>query len=500
MPNKKIYVSGFDDAQLIVTINLITKYCIKNNIREVIFDFANNSVSPLLEKSEEFKKFKSKFNIINFKEVRKNNLVKLFFYLIINFFKIIKISINLDRKKLLEKKLSWFNCQINHSIWDSCYLFQNENKLTPSLISKLHYSTVIFAHIFYAKLLRSLNVKTVFMGHLVYASKAKIAQFRKDKIRIIGHTAESYFELNNHKDMMWMIIDKNHIKNLNKKLLEKYTNKYWKKRIKGYGVGEDTRIASKSLNKFKPQNYKNIIMLHIFKDSPFNYIDRDRIFADYYEWVEKTLEILCNSEERWVVRIHPNAKRWGEDSEKIFKLIYNRVCLKMGKKPNIYFDKKKISNLDIFKSANKIVTFSGTPHIEAVCFGLKPIIISDVTLSALSKKLVLKPKSLNEYKYLILNNENIDNFKSRKLESDFAKKILFITENTLSFSKQLKVKLIYRNDQNIKLIKNLKQTILMFKNKNTRLKLNSSFDYLDTKFKRTFSWKYFKLFKKKYTL
>ena len=99
-----------------------------------------------------------------------------------------------------------------------------------------------------------------------------------------------------------------------------------------------------------------------------------------------------------------------------------------------------------------------------------------------------------------MNNENIDNFKSRKLESDFAKKILFITENTLSFSKQLKVKLIYRNDQNIKLIKNLKQTILMFKNKNTRLKLNSSFDYLDTKFKRTFSWKYFKLFKKKYTL
>ena len=162
--------------------------------------------------------------------------------------------------------------------------------------------------------------------------------------------------------------------------------------------------------------------------------------------------------------------------------------------------KKKISNLDIFKSANKIVTFSGTPHIEAVCFGLKPIIISDVTLSALSKKLVLKPKSLNEYKYLILNNENIDNFKSRKLESDFAKKILFITENTLSFSKQLKVKLIYRNDQNIKLIKNLKQTILMFKNKNTRLKLNSSFDYLDTKFKRTFSKKYFKLFKKKYNL
>ena len=112
----------------------------------------------------------------------------------------------------------------------------------------------------------------------------------------------------------------------------------------------------------------------------------------------------------------------------------------------------------------------------------------------------MKPKSLKEYKDLILNNENKDKFKSKKYESDFAKKILFITENTLSFSKQLKVKLIYRNDKNIKLIKNLKQNILMFKNKNIKLKLWSSFDFLDTKFKRTFSWKYFKLFKKKYSL
>ena len=181
MSNKKIYVSGFDDAQFIITFNLITKYCIKNNITDVIFDFEFNTASPLLRKSKEYKKFKSKFNIINFKEVKKNNLGKLFFYLILNFFKIIKISINLNRKKLLEKKLSWFDCQINHSIWDSCYLFQNEDKLTPSLISKLYYSKVIYSHIFYAKLLRSLNVKTVFMGHLVYASKAKIAQFRKDK-------------------------------------------------------------------------------------------------------------------------------------------------------------------------------------------------------------------------------------------------------------------------------------------------------------------------------
>ncbi len=500
MSNKKIYVSGFDDAQLVITFNLVTQYCTKNNITDVILDSDINNISPLLRRSKEYKEFKSKFNIIKFKEVKKKNLGKLFFYLILNFFEIIKISINLNRKKLLEKKLNWFDCQINHSIWDSCYLFQNENKLMPSLISKFYYSTVIFSHIFYAKVLKSLNVKTAFMGHLVYASKAKIAQFRKDKIKIIGHTSESYFELNSKKDMMWTIIDKDHIKHLNKKLLEKYTYKYWSKRLKGYGLGEDTRIASKSSNKFEPQDYKNIMMLHIFKDSPFNYIDRERIFSDYYEWVEKTLEIMCDSNERWIVRSHPNATRWGEDSEKIFKLIYDKVCLKMQRKPNIFLDKKKISNIDIFKSANKIVTFSGTPHIEAVCFGSKTIIISDVTLSVISKNLVLKPKNLSEYKNLILNKQNKYKFKSNKLESDFAKKILFITENTLSFQKQLNQRLIYRNDKNIKLIRNLNQNILMLKKKDIKLKLYNSFDYLDTKFKRTFSWEYLKLFKKKYTL
>ena len=497
MEDKKIYVSGFDDAQLVITLQLLNKFSKKKKIKDIIFD---QNPSKLLKSTREYKKFITEFNLINFKTIKNKNKINLLFFLIKNLLKIIKISTTINRKKLIDKKLDWFDCQIYHSVWDSCYLYQDEKKLTPTLYSKFYYTFVVYAHIFYAKIIKSLNVDSAFLGHLVYGSKAKIAQFRRDKVRIIGHSAESYFELKNHKDMMWMIIDKDHTKYLNKELLEKHTNRYWNKRIRGYGVGEDTRVASKSLDKFKTQNYKNIIMLHIFKDSPFNYIDRERIFSDYYEWVEKTLEILCDSDEKWIVRTHPNAKRWGENSEKIFQLIYNKVCLKMRKKPNIILDKKKISNLDIFKSANKIVTFSGTPHIEAVCFGSKPIIISDVTLSAISKKLVLKPKNLKEYRNLILNNNNLDKFKSKKLESDFAKKILFITENTLSFQKQLNQKLVYRNDKNIKLIKNFNQNINKIRNKNIMLKLDCSFDYLNTKFKRTFSWKYFGLFKKEYRL
>ena len=262
-------------------------------------------------------------------------------------------------------------------------------------------------------------------------------------------------------------------------------------------MSEDTRIAARSKNKFQQKKYKNILMLHIFKDSPFNFIDRDRIFADYYHWVEKTLEILCESKETWIIRIHPNAKRWGENSEKIFNLIYRRVVAKTGKKPNIIFDNKKISNIQIFKTARKIVTFSGTPHIEAVCFGIKPIVISHVTLSVISEKLVLKPKSIKEYKSLILKNKNEKIFKSKKNLGDFAKKILFIVENTLSFQKQLDLRIIYRSDSNKILNRNFDKSLNKLNTKsNYTRNLNKIVDFLDSDLKRTLSWKYLNLLKK----
>ena len=58
-------------------------------------------------------------------------------------------------------------------------------------------------------------------------------------------------------------------------------------------------------------------MLHIFREtSPFTNIDRERIFSDYYTWVVETLKILRKSKEKWIIRKHPSAERWGEKSKK----------------------------------------------------------------------------------------------------------------------------------------------------------------------------------------
>ena len=194
----------------------------------------------------------------------------------------------------------------------------------------------------------------------------------------------------------------------------------------------------------------------------------------------------------------PEFQKVGRKIQKNFIKILNKVIRKTGLKPNIIFDRKKISNLNIFKHSKRIVTFSGTPHIEAVCFGVKPIVISDVTLSVISKEMVYKPKNITSYENIILSNKNLSILRSKKKEIDLAKKILFITENTLSFQKQLNLKLIYRSDRKSKLISNFIKTKNKLDDPRIKMKLLESINYLNTSYKRSMNWKFINLIKKNY--
>ena len=73
---------------------------------------------------------------------------------------------------------------------------------------------------------------------------------------------------------------------------------------------------------------------------------------------------------------------------------------------NIVFENNLKSNLLQFKHTKRLITFSGNSHLEAACFGIKPIIISKTTLSDYGKKLYFKPKSILEYKKLLLEGKD----------------------------------------------------------------------------------------------
>ena len=94
----------------------------------------------------------------------------------------------------------------------------------------------------------------------------------------------------------------------------------------------------------------------------------------------------------------------GEDQNTILKNIFIK---KFGsKKPsNIFFDNRMISNTDLFKRCNKLVTYSGTSHLEVGCFGVKSIIISDTVTRKFDKSLVHKPKNIEKYKELLLGKK-----------------------------------------------------------------------------------------------
>ena len=72
---------------------------------------------------------------------------------------------------------------------------------------------------------------------------------------------------------------------------------------------------------------------------------------------------------------------------------------------NIKFEENLRSNIDQYKNTKRLVTFSGNSHLEAACFGIKPIIISNTTLCDFGKKFYFKPKRIDHYQNLLLNGE-----------------------------------------------------------------------------------------------
>ena len=188
--------------------------------------------------------------------------------------------------------------------------------------------------------------------------------------------------------------------------------------------------------------------MHIFKDSPFNLIDTKRIFVDYIEWIVETLKIISFSKENWVLRVHPNFKRWGEDSSRIVDLIVNQK-LHLKKLPsNIILEKPQLrSNLDLFKNVKRLVTFSGTSHLESACFGVKPIVISKTALGEYNENAVFKPSNYNQYYDLLIKNNDKKFFRLPNSMIKDAKLLLFIRENILSIKNDLNGLSLYRSDK-----------------------------------------------------
>jgi len=438
---------GFSDNQLLWIIPVLDGYCKKNNVKILFFErqlsnrIKNNKFITQIVKDYDIFYLKSNFSFMK--------ILNLFLFFLKNIFVIIYYPLIINRKTILNKNTSWKKIQIFHSIWDTSFFYLKDGDINPNYFYKLKATLRVFFNIYLAISLKDKNIYAAFMGHSVYAARAMIAIFREFKIKIIIQANSSLYMLPLSSDNSWSIIDKNTLLKLDKKELLKQSISYWKKRISGLGNYEDARIAlNKKILIKNDYKFKNIILLHIFRDSPFNIIDRKRIFSDYIDWIDNTLRIIKNSNEEWIIKPHPNFKRWGENSYITYKKILDNIINKNEIK-NIKYLNDKVSNIELLKKAKRIVTFSGTVHLEAACLGIRPIVISKCTLAVFPKEgFVYKPNNLYQYKKLLLADSKSSIFKLSSKQRKYAMFMLYIRENIINLRKDLNSISIYRSDSN----------------------------------------------------
>ena len=494
MRKKSIYFGGgFRDYQILYMLPILDGFCTKNKIKKIIFE---KELPKSFLKLSHVHYFFQKYEIIFLPKKRLKKFWKvsslIYLFYILNYF---FLSFFVNKKNILDKNISWLKAQLYHSIWDTCIV---NNKIS---LDRFEFKSRIKSAMQIAQkkidfmFIKKHSCFFAFIQHTVYSERFLFALLRNYNVKIFVQNKHVIIKQKKERDFGFKFLDKKIFLNSYRCIKENDIQKYWKKILRGKSNYLEARIAANLKNKRNKKNLserENVIMLHIFKDSPFTNIDRERIFQDYYSWVLETLQIIRDSNEKWIIRKHPSADRWGEKQ----KLIIDKILFKVfGKKipKNILFEDNQKSNLNQFRITKRLLTFSGNSHLEAACFGIKPIVISNTTLCDLDNNLVIKPKSLSQYKKVLLKGSDED-FKITEKKISMCKRILFLIQNVINFSDDVSSFHAFRNDPK-KVFKLLFKKILIKSNKNYdliyKIGYNLNFNY-DQSINLKYMYKFYK--------
>lgn len=137
-----------------------------------------------------------------------------------------------------------------------------------------------------------------------------------------------------------------------------------------------------------------VIMLHCFYDSPHIY--KDMLFADFFEWLDFTLNVLITTEFDIYVKPHPNGLPGNEAIVEHFKEKYQAVT----------FISKAVSNKQLItEGIDAVVTGYGTLGHEFPYMGVPVITAGDNPHSAYC--FCNHAKSKEEYKLYLENSDKL---------------------------------------------------------------------------------------------
>ena len=429
--DKSVFVGGgVPYISYLWLLPVIEGYCDKNNIKRLIFEA--DLPDKILEQPIVKKILQKYYLTFPFK---KNFSTYLYFFLyLLKSFKLFFLLIFIKKKLILNRNNTNFKTYLYHSIWDTSF----EKKtyfLYPDLTSKIGSAIRIIYKIYMSDILIKMNIHTAFMIHSVYDHRILLFKLLNRRIKVFIENGSSYLIQCKSFYNNYNLIEKKYLNKLFTNFFKKKNviKKYWDLRVKGKG----NRLETYTLPFKKLDFYKdyicNVIMLPVFKDSQFGHIDRNRIFTDCIDWLQYTLNVIGNSKEKWIIKPHPSMNAWGEDSKKIIHLILG----------NNFFNSKNIkyandiSNCEVFLNAKRIITFNGTCQIESGCYGIKPIVISRTDYNYYNSKLTLIPKTLIEYKKLLLMSSDSDIFRVNKKQLIYCKFFIFFKEKIISLNEEI---------------------------------------------------------------
>ena len=350
-----------------------------------------------------------------------------------------------NRKSLLNNSYPWFITQLLHGLWDHSLRFSPSSTVNPPLrrktvsaVSNIHH---LFKAIQFAAIYRP---SLVFLGHSVYSGRSSLAFYRLLPIPVYLHSFNTLNRMHPHYDSSLFTptaVEANSFLCIARSL---DATSFWDRRLAGNSNYFDATVSFQGL-KTTDITPVNIVYLHIFKDSPFNHIDRTRIFADYFDWTLETLRILGESSETWLIKTHPSSQRWGEDSLSILDTLINNV-FPQGLPAHILTDESSLSNSSLLTHAKRVVTFSGSVHLESAAYGVKPIVVSSTLLETLSPSLVHKPTSLDHYRSLLSCPSSSPIFRLSHSETYLSRQILQLKEDHLTYSNDFSILPLYPAD------------------------------------------------------
>lgn len=300
----------------------------------------------------------------------------------------LRLGMVIKRATLL-KANTWGDCQVSHAVWDTATLKTRDLRLQPSRyrLIKSGYEACVTAAL--GHVLCKRGVVGAVLGHRVYSSRAMITELQEGECDVICFGAGTLFRSHPEVERSCKsIVPKGCLSPMDEE-----------REMEEIRISLEKRNVVDSTLSIEPDAIKiNRLYLHVFRDSAFFHIDRDRIYADYYEWVEDTIRQIAATEQKWEIRMHPSAKLWGEDQVGIIGLICKRV---LGDKvpENLRIDD---GGKDIaIEDTGLIVTYAGSIALEAVCKGKRAITISQTIAEALNTDNVVKPKTKKEYYSLL---------------------------------------------------------------------------------------------------